>query len=467
MPDCPKCHTALVRRKNDFGVFWHCPTCEGSAVTMSLLRKVVDRDAINGLWQRARMGSYPRKHACPGCTKPMEEISVDADGKTRKIDVCTGCQFVWLDDGEWADLAYFVATKQSPEDLQAAVRARIAQTRQARSAPPPMKAAKAPPARTASKPPPIKEPSQPVITPPPLKVKAAPVVERKPVTYASSTREGTSLQDVMLREGISKRRSKQEPRPRRRESRKPESSRNGWGKGPAHAWQWLPALLGMPVEDEQPLGRMDKSDKPWLTWVLAFGVGVVSLLAMLDLRSIVEAYGLIPAEFGRMGGLTWLTAFFLHGGLLHLIGNLYFLVIFGDNVEKCLGALEFFFLLCLATVCGHFCHILVDPSSTVPCIGASGGISGVIAFYALRFPKTQLAMMFWFIFKTYWWRMSAIWMFAIWVVFQFVIAGQQMVGVSYVSGGAHLGGALAGVFVWLIWRLNARADDLPSRYQRS
>lgn len=496
MPDCPKCRIALVRRKNDFGVFWHCSTCEGSAVTMSLLRKVVERDAINGLWQRARMGSYPRKHACPGCTKPMEEISVDADGKARKIDVCTSCQFVWLDDGEWADLAYFVATKQSPEDLKAAVRARIAQTRQARSTPPPIQATTPLPVRTVSKPPPLMESSQPVSVPPPLKVKAERVVERKRVTYAQSTREGTSLKDVFKREGISKGKSKREPNRRRpsRESKAPrrsgespisrtmskpepirrrsviqksDRSRSGWGGEPTHFWQWLPALLGMPVEDEQPFGRMDKADKPWLTWVLAFAVGLVSLLAMLDLRSIVDAYGLIPAEYGRMGGLTWLTAFFLHGGLLHLIGNLYFLVIFGDNVEKCLGSMEFFFLLCFATVCGHFFHILLDPESMVPCIGASGGISGVIAFYALRFPKTQLAMMFWFIFKTYWWRMSAIWMFGIWVVFQFVIAGQQMAGVSSVSGGAHLGGALAGAFAWLFWRLNARADDLPSRYERS
>jgi membrane associated rhomboid family serine protease len=128
--------------------------------------------------------------------------------------------------------------------------------------------------------------------------------------------------------------------------------------------------------------------------------------------------------------------------------------VFGDNVEQCLGALECFLLLCLSTVCGHFVHILLNPDSMVPCIGASGGISGVMAFYALRFPKHQLAVMFWFIFKTYWLRMSAVWMFCIWVVLQFIIAGQQVAGVSTISGGAHLGGALAGGFVWLVWRLN-------------
>jgi membrane associated rhomboid family serine protease len=57
-------------------------------------------------------------------------------------------------------------------------------------------------------------------------------------------------------------------------------------------------------------------------------------------------------------------------------------------------------------------------------------------------------------YKTYWLRMSAIWMFGVWVILQFIVAGQQVAGISNVSGGAHLGGALAGVFVWLVWRLN-------------
>lgn len=240
------------------------------------------------------------------------------------------------------------------------------------------------------------------------------------------------------------------PKPRREFSKR----KSGWGEGPTEMWQWIPALLGMPVEDEQPSGPRQLDEKPWFTWFLAASIVIVSILAMTDLRAVVDAYGLIPAEFGRQGGLTWLTAFFLHAGILHLLGNVYFLIVFGDNVEKCLGTLEFFLLLCLATAAGHFAHILMEPDSTVPCVGASGGISGVMAFYALRFRQHQLAVMFWFFFKTYWLRMSALWMFGIWVILQFVIAGQQIMGISNVSGGAHLGGALAGVFVWLVWRLN-------------
>jgi len=422
MPDCPKCHTALVRRKNDFGVFWHCEQCEGSAVTMSLLRKIVAKEALNGLWQRVRLGSYPRKHPCPGCRRLMEQITVEAEGKTRAVDVCSSCQFVWLDEGEWADLAFYAVEPESKVEshLQPPKGAIIAEPAQERY-----------------------QPRERIETPRPERLKSRP--ETRSPERAKPRREFEH----------------KKPRIDDKQSKK----ESGWGAGPTEFWHWIPALLGLPVEDEQPDGRRRSDEKPWCTWILAMGITLVSLLAMLDLRGVIDSYGLIPSQWDRMGGLTLLTSFFLHGGLLHLIGNVYFLVIFGDNVEKCFGTLEFFMLLVLATLCGDFVHIWLDPNSTIPCIGASGGISGIIAFYALRFPKHQLAMMFWFFFKTYWWRMSAVWMFAIWVVFQFVIAGQQVAGISKVSGGAHLGGALVGVVAWVLWRINGGKRDESSRFE--
>ncbi|MGJ8640662.1 MAG: rhomboid family intramembrane serine protease [Opitutaceae bacterium] len=470
MPDCPKCRSALARRKNDFGVFWYCGACDGSAVTMSLLRKMIPSDAMNGLWQRARLGSYPRKCRCPGCNRKMEEISVAAEGQTRAIDVCTSCQFVWLDEGEWADLAFFAVEEATPEAMREAVRAQIEQKRRERSAP--VSNEIAPPLPKARVEPP-KLPKARAAQPPKLKrVSQSPeAVERSQHSTERVSRQATERRQAEQRTDMESRRramekrskaarrqpkresgSRKDIRPKRREA--PIKRKSGWGEGPEQSWQWIPALLGMPVEDEQPQGRRQHDEKPVFTWFLAIGIVVVSLLAMLDLNSVIEAYGLIPAEYGRGGGLTWLTAFFIHGGLLHLVGNVYFLVVFGDNVEKCLGTIEFFLLLCLATLSGHFVHILMDPSSTVPCIGASGGISGVMAFYALRFRNHQLAVMFWLVFKTYWLRMSALPLFGIWVFLQLITAGQQMAGVSHISGGAHLGGALAGVFAWLVWRLN-------------
>ena len=151
-------------------------------------------------------------------------------------------------------------------------------------------------------------------------------------------------------------------------------------------WKWVPALLGMPVELRSPL----LLHRPWLTWSLAAAVGLVSLVAFFNLETAILQFGLIPAQAWRLGGLTFLTSFFLHVGLFHLIGNMYFLIIFGDNVEDYLGRSRYLLLLLVGTLAGDALHILSDPRSVMPSIGASGGISGLIAFYALQFPRARL-----------------------------------------------------------------------------
>ncbi|MEM7790702.1 MAG: rhomboid family intramembrane serine protease [Verrucomicrobiota bacterium] len=424
MPVCPKCDTNLVRKRKHEGVFWSCQSCQGSAVTMSLLRKTVPRYALNKLWQRARMEGVEKKYKCPGCIHRMKQVTVLVSGQEQRIDVCTTCQFVWLDAGEWADFARFEFKEVSKEDLQAQVRARIQQKRLARNAPP------------------ATEPAIPRKKP----IKTVEIA-RKPDRRSERMRPRPDRRPMPSRAPMKRRADLRPVKPRkpRKVARSEESPK---------LWHWIPGLLGMPVENEQPTVKRTVDEKPWFTWTLATGILLISLVAMLDLNSAISAYGLIPAEFDRLGGLTWLTSFFLHADLLHLLGNLYFLVVFGDNVEKCLGALELFFLIVFATIFGSFVHILMDPASTIPCVGASGGISGVIAFYALRFPKTELSMMFWFI-PPLWFRVKAIWLFGLWVLLQLVIASQQMAGMSNISGGAHLGGALIGFLAWFIWRINS------------
>jgi membrane associated rhomboid family serine protease len=374
-------------------------------------------------------------------------------------------------------------------DRQAEVREQIAQKRRERNrqpslkAPPPLKSSP-PPVVTApvldhSTTESVEPPESVAATPPP--VRSAPKSKRAPRKFAprSEPLRRSSSADLKARESMrrpvearrnspnaaveaSRRRARQHQRRAHSDS---EASRE-WGEGPTEFWHWIPALFGMPVEDAQPRAHHDDGERPWLTWTLAFGIFLVSAMAMFDLESIIEAYGLIPAEFDRLGGLTWVTSFFLHAGPMHLLGNLYFLVVFGDNVEKCFGALELLFLIMVATLFGDFVHILLDPDSAIPCVGASGGISGVIAFYALRFPKTKLSMMFWFI-KPFWFSMSAIWLFFLWIVLQVVISGQQVAGLSDISGGAHLGGAFVGFVAWLLWRLGGGERDCREAFSRS
>lgn len=213
-------------------------------------------------------------------------------------------------------------------------------------------------------------------------------------------------------------------------------------------WQWLPGILRMPVEERQPTSGA----RPLATWGLAGLILIVSVLAFGDLEGAIGQFGLIPAEVGRMGGLTLLSSFFLHAGVLHLIGNLYFLLVFGDNVEHFLGPLKFLALIGAATIGGDLLHILVDPDSTVPCIGASGGISGIMAFYALRFPHSRLAVLIFWWLPSSWLRLSARWMFAIWVAQQCFVIWQQANGLGNVSGAAHLGGVFVGFVAWLVFR---------------
>jgi membrane associated rhomboid family serine protease len=228
------------------------------------------------------------------------------------------------------------------------------------------------------------------------------------------------------------------------ESIREEAMGSDWGNNsPEETWKWIPALLGMPVEHEEHY----YSRLPLVTWALAVLISIVSVWAFSDSQTI-QQYGLIPAEVWRYGGLTLITSFFLHVGIVHLIGNLYFFIIFGDNVEDYLGHFRFAMLLVLASLAGDWAHILADPDSRTPCVGASGGISGVIAYYALKFPQVRLGFMLWF----RWFRFPAYFMFILWIGLQLFGTWQQQIGVSNVSAVAHLGGAIVGGMFWWFTR---------------
>jgi membrane associated rhomboid family serine protease len=219
---------------------------------------------------------------------------------------------------------------------------------------------------------------------------------------------------------------------------------------PDSNWKSIPAIFGFPVEtDTDELAR-----RAWCTWTLAAVIGAISIWAFFHLNSAIEQFGLIPAQVFRLGGLTLLTSFFLHGGIWHLVGNLYFLLIFGDNVEDFLGRWRYVLLLLAATLTGDIVHVLLKPDSMIPCIGASGGISGVIVFYALQFPRARLS----FLCRRYygwgynWWSIPAWAALALWLLMQTFTVVMQVRGFSNVAATAHLGGAATGFALWLWWR---------------
>jgi membrane associated rhomboid family serine protease/Zn-finger nucleic acid-binding protein len=214
---------------------------------------------------------------------------------------------------------------------------------------------------------------------------------------------------------------------------------------PDEDWKWIPAFLGFPVK----FHNAETSDWPWITWSLSALIALISICAFFNLDAAVQNFGMIPAEAWRYGGATLITSFFLHAGILHLVGNLYFFLLFGGEVEDYLGRWRFLALIFLSTLIGHFVHILGNPHSLVPCIGASGGISGVLVFYALQFPHARLGFFWW---RFGWVRLPAWSAFILWFLLQIVGAFEQIAGFSNVSSLAHLGGVTTGFVLWLWWR---------------
>ena len=166
--------------------------------------------------------------------------------------------------------------------------------------------------------------------------------------------------------------------------------------------------------------------------------------------------GIIPYEFSHFMDidppalvpvpLTVLTATFVHGGWIHLFGNMLFLWIFGDNIEDRLGHFKYliFYLLC-GSVASLF-HIFANIHSKVPCIGASGAIAGVLGAYMLLFPKARIkTLMIWFIFIQVM-RVPAIILIGYWILIQILsgFAETGSLGESGVAWFAHIGGFVCG-----------------------
>lgn len=230
-----------------------------------------------------------------------------------------------------------------------------------------------------------------------------------------------------------------------------------YNRPPAETWQQVLGLLGFPIEENAPSPLY----RPWVTWTLAATMTGVMLICLLthQLPSTIDSWGLHSDHLMRHGGLTWLTSFFLHGNLLHLLGNLYFLLIFGDNVEDLLGRARFVLFLVCAEFAANLLHLAFHRSSGSLLIGSSGSISAIIVFYALALPHVRLVFCLWpwlrgwsNSFEGGWLRLSAGVALIAWVLLQLGGAMEQLFGLSNISAMAHLGGGSVGALAWWFWR---------------
>ncbi|MDZ7363502.1 MAG: rhomboid family intramembrane serine protease [candidate division KSB1 bacterium] len=162
----------------------------------------------------------------------------------------------------------------------------------------------------------------------------------------------------------------------------------------------------------------------------------------------VHAYGAIPAEI--MSGQNWsslITGMFLHGGWLHLLGNMLYLWIFGDNVEGLMGHGRYLIFYLLCGLVATMAHIAVDPTSEIPMVGASGAISGVLGAYVVKFPRARILILVPIVICLTTFRIPALFVLGFWFVKE-VISGvvtiKREVG-SQVAFFAHVGGFVAGL----------------------
>ena len=225
----------------------------------------------------------------------------------------------------------------------------------------------------------------------------------------------------------------------------------------------------LPLADENIPGR----GLPFVTLTfIAINVLIFIFLQLPD-ESFTYAWAAVPAEItsGRdiarevtvPGGsftlepspspvyLTLLSSMFMHGGWLHLGGNMLFLWIFGDNVEHTVGALPFAVFYLIAGLVGSLAHIALAPYSLIPTLGASGAISGVLGAYIVLFPSNRVLV---FLFRFIVW-VPALVVIGMWALLQF-INGIGQIAVTQESGGvaymAHIGGFVAGVVFGLAAR---------------
>jgi len=202
-----------------------------------------------------------------------------------------------------------------------------------------------------------------------------------------------------------------------------------------------------------PLGDTIRSHSKPVVTILIILTNVMVFLYMLSLDAysqnhFISLYALTPARF-RIPAV--ITSMFLHGGWMHLIGNMWFLWVYGDNVEDVLGHGKYlaFYLAC--GVAASLAQYAVSPYSRVPTLGASGAIAGVMGAYLIKFPHSRIKTLIPIFFFWTTLEIPAALILAYWFILQF-FSGLGSIGYSQVSQGgvawfAHIGGFIAGMIL--------------------
>lgn len=223
----------------------------------------------------------------------------------------------------------------------------------------------------------------------------------------------------------------------------------------------------LPLHDGVPLKNMRVPAATRIVIGACIGVYLFALYGPLGEDAMVAGLGLIPSVlFGREilpDGypyvplmLTPVTSIFLHVSLIHLAGNMLFLWVFGDNVEDAMGHVRFLVFFVLCGTAAAMAHAYMNAGSHRPLIGASGGVSGVVAAYLILYPRVRIWALFWVGIPLH---LPAYWAIGFWIALQ--IASAFLGGDEAVGWFAHVGGFFAGVL--LIPLMRHRFDPVLAR----
>ena len=225
----------------------------------------------------------------------------------------------------------------------------------------------------------------------------------------------------------------------------------------------------LPLHDDNPT-----TTRPYVTVGIIVACGLVYVVQHLLLTSaaaqqVAWSLGVIPAVLSGREAMpveiallpapaTIFTSMFLHAGFLHLAGNMWFLWIFGNNVEEAMGHIRFLIFYVLCGVAAVFSQVFPNPGSIVPMVGASGAISGVLGAYMLLYPRARvlLGLPIGFLIIQIG-RYPAVFVLAAWFILQLVMGG---IGAADIPGrtegriafGAHVGGFVAGVLLVTLFK---------------
>ena len=216
----------------------------------------------------------------------------------------------------------------------------------------------------------------------------------------------------------------------------------------------------IPLKDDNPT-----SNKPIVTYFL-IGMCVVVFFIQLGSQSyktgeLFYSYGLIPSVLMGHNKLpldlyavpalaTIFTSMFMHGGFMHLIGNMLYMWIFADNIEDNLGPTKFLIFYLLAGIGAAMTQVFIDTHSQIPMVGASGAIGGVLGAYLINHPNAKVLVLIPFGFFSQLIKIRALYVLGFWFILQFISSGG---GIAYA---AHIGGFLSGMILILFFNKKSR-----------